>query len=64
MTADTFDYSVESFTEALGADVMEHIRQSAAAAPAPNPEQVERMRTIFAGVVAELSQPAAVPNAA
>lgn len=53
---DDFDFSVESFTEALGADVMEHIRQSVAAAPAPGPELVERMRSILAPAVARLSQ--------
>lgn len=55
MSAGTFDYSVESFTAVLGAEVMEQIRASVAAAPAPKPEQVERLRTIFAPTVAELT---------
>lgn len=55
MSADAFDYSAESFTAVLGADVMQQIRASVAAAPAPKPEQVERLRTIFAPAVAELT---------
>lgn len=55
MSDDTFDYSEQAFTDALGADVMEHIRQSVAAAPPPKPEQVERLRTIFAPTVAALT---------
>lgn len=50
-----FDYSEKAFTEALGADVMDHIRRSAAAAPPPSPEVVEQLRTIFAPSVALLS---------
>lgn len=58
------DYSEESLTLALGADVMEHIRRSVANAPAPKPEQVERLRTIFAPTVARLSQPEPALDAA
>lgn len=63
--AEPFDYSEKAFTEALGADVMDHIRRSAAAAPPPSPEAVEQLRTIFAPSVALLSTRAAeVPSPA
>lgn len=60
MTAELFDYSEQAFTEALGADVMEQIRQSVAAALPPDAEVVERLRAIFAPTVARLSRNAAV----
>lgn len=58
------DYSVKAFEQALGAAVMEQIRQSVAAAPPPKPEQIERLRTIFAPTVARLSQRTPVSEAA
>lgn len=60
MSAGDFDYSGRAFIEALGADAMEQIRQSVAAAPAPDAEVVERLRAIFAPTVARLSRNAAV----
>lgn len=60
MSAEGFDYSEQAFTEALGADVMEQIRASVAAAPPPGPLLVERLRTIFAPTVDRLSHVDAV----
>jgi len=55
MSIESFDYSERAFTEALGTDVMEQIRQSVTAAPPPGPLLVERIRTIFAPTVERLS---------
>lgn len=48
MSTEAFDYSPEAFAAALGDGVMSQIRASVAAAPPPSPEQVERLRAIFA----------------
>lgn len=53
MSAKHFDYSPEAFTAVLGADAMEHIRSSVAAAPPAGPELVERLRPIFASALTQ-----------
>jgi len=60
MSAEGSDYSERAFTEALGDDVMELIRQSVAGAPPADAEVVERLRAIFAPAVARLSRNVAV----
>lgn len=57
MRTPDFDYSPEAFEAALGADVMDHIRRSVAAAPPPSPELIERLRPIFASVAVPQPQP-------
>lgn len=54
MSADDFDFSPEAFMAALGADVMERIDRSVAAAPPPGPLLIERLRSIFAPAVNRL----------